>query len=207
MSWRPNEWPVNFDGLATICTPSGILHDLRDPGSAIILDEDVRDVGAVQCRWNGALRAPNLRHWAWCALRAAELYGPGEIVRYAANHDTHEVVTLDVPSPMKAILGEPYARFEEAWAAQFHRHYGLDWPVPPEIQRVVHDLDMRARVVEIDQLAPAGHPLRAMAGQRFARGVPATEDEVRTYAFTQALGALGLWSIVRRGLNGGEARP
>jgi len=202
MSWRPNEWPTNFDGLATICTPSGILHDLRDPASAIIEDCDVRDVGAIQCRWNGALRAPNLRHWAWMTLRSAELYGPGDITEYVACHDLHEVVVLDVPGPMKTVLGSAYADFEEEWAEAFHARYGLAWPVAPEIARIVHDLDMRARVVEIDMLAPAGHPLRTLVGQRLAEGTPATEEERRVYAFAQSLGATPLWSLVRRGLDG-----
>lgn len=186
--------------MAVAPTPSGILHDLRDPGSAIILDEDVRDVGAVQCRWNGALRAPNLRHWAWCALRAHELYGAGVVVRYAACHDLHEVVTLDVPGPMKLLLGGAYGDLEAAWAGAFHRHYGLTWPVPEMIQRAVHEIDMRARIVEVDQLAPANHPLRAWAAHL---GAPATPLEAASYAQLMALDVADLWCIVRRGLASG----
>lgn len=77
---------------------------------------------------------------------------------YGLAHDARETVTNDISSPMKAALG-PVARLElaeleEAADRALFQVFGLAWPMPADIKKLVKRADMIALATEHRDLQP-----------------------------------------------------
>jgi len=143
-------------------TRSGVAFDYGDPDSYPLDSLELYRTARRIPRWGGRLKleVSLLDHLALCLVlhdQGAERWPRDQyqlVARYLAAHDLHEVVLLDVPAPLKALLPD-YRALEARWAESFHRRLGLTWPVPQKVQDRVKEIDLYAGAVE---LGNAGEP-------------------------------------------------
>jgi hypothetical protein len=75
-----------------------------------------------------------------------------DAVMYALYHDVAEVLTGDVPSPMKKIMGEPFAEIEEEIMGNYNR-----WIATGRIKAVVKLADLAEAVKFLQQHKASSH--------------------------------------------------
>lgn len=119
-----------------------------------------RDVAAhlaKLCRFGGATNTHYsvAQHSVLVADIVAARFPTGgpEAALYALLHDAHEMITGDIPAPVKDYLHRAIGwklldAFEHDLDEGFTRAAGLPWPVPDEIASQVHMADMIARHAE-----------------------------------------------------------
>jgi len=99
-----------------------------DPRPEEVDIEDIARSLAHQCRYAGHVR----RHYSVAEhsfhIAAAV---PPEAALWGLLHDATEAYLVDVPRPVKAALGEVYARIERRLEACIAARFGLALPVPP----------------------------------------------------------------------------
>lgn len=115
---------------------------------------------AMLPRWGGTWPVSILGHLALSVRLAyietvrAELPATCQLWRYAAAHDLHEAVLLDLPRPLKALLPD-YQRLEARWEAGVHQALGLTWPRPPDVEHAWRRVHGQATALE---MVCIGHP-------------------------------------------------
>lgn len=131
-------------------TSSGILLDLINPDPAHILITDIASHLAMLCRFNGATRGfySVAQHSVFVTRMV-----PIECQPYALLHDAHEAYLGDLTSPVKQALAEAggkpaLKKLVTTLDQAIHEAFGLKYPLPTEIARIVHHADMVALATE-----------------------------------------------------------
>jgi hypothetical protein len=120
----------------------------EDPSKILILEDDMFEALKNSRRYSGQLDVTILQHLALCVYLANH-YGCKPLeTSYVAAHDLHEAYVNDIPKGLKECLPE-YQKIETAWEDYVHKHLGLLYPLPKEIQTRVTFIDLRALCVEI----------------------------------------------------------
>lgn len=130
-----------------------------------VVDVDVLlDNLSRECRYGNSYRVTVLKHLA-LGIRLIEAENGTPLQKKAfAGHDLHEGIVLDIPAPLKPLLGDGYTTIEERWYAHVHRSVGLPCPLPPDLYDYVHRIDNLAASVE---MFVAGHPSAALQRARY----------------------------------------
>mgnify|MGYP001600638708 CR=1 FL=1 len=103
-----------------------------EPERTLVRLQDLRKPLATQRRYGGGYDVTVLAHLALCTALSSD---SSRLHRaYAAAHDLHEAIVIDVPSSLKPLLPD-YREIEDAWAAHVHRSVGLAWPLLPGAER------------------------------------------------------------------------
>lgn len=135
-------------------TPSGSPYSYSQPPATLAELQALQlpELLARVPRWGGQ-GSSVLRHTVLTMRLAVELADRAgqphqELRRYAAAHDLHEGVVLDIPRPLKALLPD-YQALEARWEAAVHRALGLDWPRPPGVATLLERAHAEATVLEM----------------------------------------------------------
>jgi hypothetical protein len=98
-----------------------------------------------------------LHHEMLCALIWLKAGYPPEGVCYAMNHDKHEYLTGDIPSPLKALLGPDVKSLEKDLDTRIFASLNMD-PLQPgsPFARMVRTVDLVALVIEAPLFGPPG---------------------------------------------------
>lgn len=125
-----------------IRTVSGRYVDLSKPSPEVVSLGDMAHSLAQINRFQGHTLSPItvLEHLIHTAQRAAQLTDDWQIQYAALMHDAHEAYVCDVPTPLKALLGESYARIEDGWQEAVFDWAGLpvelaDHPIVKQADR------------------------------------------------------------------------
>lgn len=160
-------------------TASGREIDLVHPSPADVSFEDVAHHLAQSCRYGGAVRETYTvaQHSVLGARLCSTAAKP-----YFIAHDAHEAFAGDDTTPKKKALplvifemlggkAEPervsflqnmvrdaFEEFESRHMEAVHRAAGLQWPVPPEVEREVKYIDRVMLLTEWRELMPGDVP-------------------------------------------------
>lgn len=132
-----------------IWTHTGQVVHYLDPSKTKVIAEDLQTHLGRIIRYGGARDVSVLEHLALCVTLAQRRKFDPLTLAYVAAHDLSEAYILDLPTPMKDVLPAYRELLEEPWDAHVHRAVGLEWPPPQDIATAVHDVDLRALVVEM----------------------------------------------------------
>ena len=138
---------------------SGRRLDLLDPAPEDVAIEDIAHGLARVARWNGQTRGAHAFSVAQHAVIVEEIAVgmapdlPKSWRLAALLHDAPEYVIGDLISPFKAAIGLDYKSFELRLLAAIHARFGLAWPLPDEITKLIKDADRVAAYFEATQLA------------------------------------------------------
>lgn len=69
------------------------------------------------------------------------------VMLYALLHDAHEAYMADMPSPLKAMI-PGWMEIEDKNDKAIFEHFGLAWPIPPEIFNLVRRADQDLATIE-----------------------------------------------------------
>lgn len=144
---------------------SGRMINLIDPDPSDILISDIAHHLALQPRFNGATNG--FYSVAQHSVIVTKMV-PIDARPYALFHDAHEAFIGDITSPTRAAiehfggkgaLKKLIAVIDKA----IHTSFGLKWPVPEHIEKVVHHADLVALATEKrDLLAEVSWPTPAL---------------------------------------------
>lgn len=132
-------------------TYSGRKFFVADPKPDDIYVQDIAAALSKMCRYGGHCRAfySVAEH---CVLVARHAKPEHKLA--ALMHDASEAYLVDIPRPIKPIIGNYYA-IEDRVMAAIAATYGFAWPLPPEVK----ELDNRILGDERDQvMAPMDVP-------------------------------------------------
>lgn len=147
-----------------------------EPERTAINTEALLDNLSRAYRYGYSYRVTVLKHLA-LGVRIIEAEDGSALQRKAfAAHDLHEGVVLDIPAPLKPLLGDAYGTIEERWYAHVHRSVGLPHPLPPDMAAYVHRVDNLAASIE---MFVVGHPSAKL--QRARHGTDMTLDHINHY--------------------------
>lgn len=166
-------------------TSSGQRLNLLVAPTAHILAADIAEHLARINRWSGAAPFSVATHSCYVAGEMARADGPLAAV-YGLLHDAHEYVLGDITESAVSALAHHEPRIRHAIEAlkqsldrTIHDAFGLDWPRPDTIERVLNFAHDRVVMSEFrDLLHRCDDHLRAYA----ARGVKPLEARLRTVA-------------------------
>ena len=143
-------------------TASGRAFYLGAPDAGQVHWRDVAAQLAKICRFAGAtqMHYSVAQHSVLVADIVTARY-PRDLLApiYALLHDAHEMITGDIPAPVKDYLHRAIGwklldAFEQDLDEGFTRAAGLPWPVPNAVAEQVHMADMVARHAEARELLP-----------------------------------------------------
>lgn len=143
-----------------ILTPNLCEIDYLRPDPEALCVQDAHEVLTRATRFGSQLGVTLAEHLSLVLLlsygrRIDQRRGDVLAVRaYAAAHDLHEYITMDVPKPLKNALPEYVERVEVPWEECVLRSLDL-YPVPPDVVAAVKILDSAA--VSIEALVWSDH--------------------------------------------------
>jgi uncharacterized protein len=127
-----------------IQTRSGRKFDLLNPQPSMFDVDDIATVLSRICRFGGhSIRFHSVAEHSCIVHDAAE----DQHKLAALLHDASESYLVDVPTPIKQILGNGYRELEHRVMAAAASKFGFDWPLPAEIKL----LDRRTLATEREQ--------------------------------------------------------
>lgn len=139
---------TNIDGApaGSIRTNSGSFVNVFDTDPDTIKIEDIAHALSRLPRFGGHLNRPYsvAQHCVLCA----EMAKTKKDKRAALLHDASEAYLLDMPTPIKARMGE-YKEYEHKLMTVIFDKYGLEWPLNNKIKKI----DRKMLLIEWDNLA------------------------------------------------------
>ena len=167
-----------------------------EPERTLVRLQDLRKPLATQRRYGGGYDVTVLAHLALCTALSSD---SSRLHRaYAAAHDLHEAIVIDVPSSLKPLLPD-YREIEDAWAAHVHRSVGLPWPLLPGAEHHVQRIDVLAGLIEMTQV---GHPSVRVQSERMGR--EATMEENETWGWWYTASEDEQWELVSEAVRRAE---
>lgn len=151
-------------------THSGLLFDLVNPDYDEVNIEDIVFGLSRQMRFNGHTKFPY--SVAQHSMFVAELMPP-ELAAYGLLHDAHEAYMGDITSPVKSAMHQlggyqAITALDDILSAATHKKFGLQWPLPKDIEHEVTKADKlaaqfeKAHLLNMDFDAPFELPARLM---------------------------------------------
>ena len=139
---------TNIDGApaGSIRTNSGTFVNVFDTDPDSIKIEDIAHALSRLPRFGGHLN----RHYSvaqHCVL-CAEMAKTKKDKKAALLHDASEAYLLDMPTPIKARMGE-YKRYEDKLMTIIFKKYDLEWPLNDKLKKI----DRKMLLIEWDNLA------------------------------------------------------
>lgn len=126
---------TNIDGApsGSIRTFSGTFVNVFDTDPDSINIEDIAHALSRLPRFGGHLKRPYsvAQHCVLCAKKAKTK----EDKKAALLHDGSEAYLLDMPTPIKARMGE-YKQYEDKLMMVIFKKYGLEWPLNDQIKKI-----------------------------------------------------------------------
>jgi len=126
------EIEVILDVPGKFTTFKGIEFDIMNPTPEMIDIEDIAHSLSNQCRWGG--HTPFFHSVAEHCLLCAEM-APAPFQFEALMHDASEAYILDVPTPLKALLGN-YKEIEDKIMGVIAKKYGINWPLSKTVKEI-----------------------------------------------------------------------
>ena len=126
------EIEVILDVPGKFTTFKGIEFDIMNPTPEMIDIEDIAHSLSNQCRWGG--HTPFFHSVAEHCLLCAEM-APAPFRLEALMHDASEAYILDVPTPLKALLGN-YKEIEDKIMSVIAKKYGFNWPLSKTVKEI-----------------------------------------------------------------------
>ena len=126
------EIEVILDVPGKFTTFKGIEFDIMNPTPEMIDIEDIAHSLSNQCRWGG--HTPFFHSVAEHCLLCAEM-APAPFRLEALMHDASEAYILDVPTPLKALLGN-YKEIEDKIMGVIAKKYGINWPLSKTVKEI-----------------------------------------------------------------------
>lgn len=119
--------------IGWVRTFTGLYVSLCNPTPEMICIQDMVHQLALEARWGGATSIPFsvAHHSIWVARFVRELLSPDlrELgTAHALIHDAHEAYAKDLPTPLKALLGDAYTRMTDGLDQAIREHLGLGPP-------------------------------------------------------------------------------
>ena len=130
--YTENKKEVILDVPGKFTTFKGIEFDILNPTPAMIDIEDIAHSLSNQCRWGG--HTPFFHSVAEHCLLCAEM-APAPFRLEALMHDASEAYILDVPTPLKALLGN-YKEIEDKIMGVIAKKYGINWPLSKTVKEI-----------------------------------------------------------------------
>jgi len=139
---------TNIDGApaGSIRTNSGTFVNVFDTNPDSIKIEDIAHALSRLPRFGGHLN----RHYsvAQHSVLCAEMAKTKKEKKAALLHDGSEAYLLDMPTPIKARMGE-YKQYEDKLMTIIFKKYDLEWPLSNNIKKI----DRKMLLIEWDNLA------------------------------------------------------
>lgn len=139
---------TNIDGApeGSIRTSSGTFVNVFDTDPDTIKVEDIAHALSRLPRFGGHLN----RHYsvAQHSVLCARMAKSKKDKKKALLHDASEAYLLDMPTPIKARMGE-YKAYEDKLMTVIFKKYNLEWPLNTNIKRI----DRKMLLIEWDNLA------------------------------------------------------
>tara|TARA_B100001996_G_scaffold102312_2_gene76804 strand:+ start:686 stop:1294 length:609 start_codon:yes stop_codon:yes gene_type:complete len=138
---------------------SGRRLDLINPSPLDIEIEDIAHGLAFQARWNGQTLGDFTFSVANHSILVQEIFqieNPNLKKSWylaALLHDSAEYVIGDLISPVKAFLGDEYAKLEQSLLEAIHIRFGLPAKTPNRIKDSIKKADKKAAWLEATQIA------------------------------------------------------
>lgn len=135
-----------------INTTSGGRIDLLNPDPAQFTIHDISVSLGRQCRFNGNILD---QHYsvAQHSVYVSHLVPP-QMALAGLLHDASEMVTGDIVSPVKRLIGPMLREIEDRIQAAVHIAFGLPMQLSTEWQEAIHAADMAIVIAEKHQLLP-----------------------------------------------------
>jgi hypothetical protein len=139
---------TNIDGApaGSIRTNSGTFVNVFDTNPDSIKIEDIAHALSRLPRFGGHLN----RHYsvAQHSVLCAQMAKTKKDKKAALLHDGSEAFLLDMPTPIKARMGE-YKQYEDKLMTIIFKKYDLEWPLSNNIKKI----DRKMLLIEWDNLA------------------------------------------------------
>ena len=139
---------INIDGApaGSIRTFSGTFVNVFDTDPDSIKIEDIAHALSRLPRFGGHLNRPYsvAQHCVLCS----EMAKTKKDKKAALLHDGSEAYLLDMPTPIKARMGE-YKQYEDKLMTVIFKKYGLEWPLNEKVKKI----DRKMLLIEWDRLA------------------------------------------------------
>ena len=138
---------TNIDGApaGSIRTFSGTFVNVFDTDPDSIKIEDIAHALSRLPRFGGHLKRPYsvAQHCVLCS----EMAKTKKDKKAALLHDGSEAYLLDMPTPIKARMGE-YKQYEDKLMTVIFKKYGLEWPLNEKVKKI----DRKMLLIEWDRL-------------------------------------------------------
>ncbi len=121
----------NINEKDCIRTVSGNYVNLLNPDPDTITIEDIAHSLSQQCRFGGNL--PFFYSVAQHSVHVSKLCRAGYELQ-ALMHDASEAYLLDIPRPLKILLGEAYKKIENNMMRVIADKFGFDFPIHSSVK-------------------------------------------------------------------------
>lgn len=196
--------PVYVGQKTSVVTLSGKIIDLLGDLAELDIEDVAVGLSRIK-RFNNQISEPISVARHSLLVRRLLLHEPLHVQKLALLHDAHEMLSADIPSPVKAavrLFGSAWDAFETRLQLSVYHRFNLDYDHHSE--GLVHAADLSVRQWELysgmaECQVPAFRALGCLAGDTYSAWFPSRTEEEDAEDFLEAWTKVTEPQAVKRG--------